>query len=37
VFWLLCVQVVIVCAWRLLTLVTRDRIVSAAAMASVDA
>jgi len=37
VFWVLCVQVVIVCTWRLLTLVTRDRIFSAAAMAWVDA
>jgi hypothetical protein len=37
VFLLLCVEVVIVCAWRLLTLVTRDRIFSPAAMAWVDA
>lgn len=37
VFWVLCVQVVIVCTWRLLTLVTRDRIFSAASMAWVDA
>jgi Protein of unknown function (DUF2975) len=36
VFWVLCVQVVIVCTWRLLTLVARDRIFSTAAMAWVD-
>ena len=36
VFWLLCVEVVIVCAWRLLTMVARDRIFSPAAMAWVD-
>ncbi|CAM4111786.1 DUF2975 domain-containing protein [Kibdelosporangium persicum] len=28
VFWVLCVQVVIVCTWRLLTLVQKDRIFS---------
>jgi Protein of unknown function (DUF2975) len=37
VFWLVCVQVVIVCCWRLLTLVTRDRIFSEASMAWLDA
>jgi Protein of unknown function (DUF2975) len=36
VFWVLCVQVVVVCTWRLLTLVARDRIFSDAAMAWVD-
>jgi hypothetical protein len=34
---LLCVQVVIVCTWQLLTLVEDDRIFSAASMAWVDA
>ncbi|MEU4289452.1 DUF2975 domain-containing protein [Kribbella sp. NPDC026596] len=34
---LMCVQVVIVCTWKLLTLVTADRIFSAAAFAWVDA
>jgi hypothetical protein len=34
---LLCVQVVIVCTWKLLTLVTADRIFSTAAFAWVDA
>jgi hypothetical protein len=37
VFWVLCVQVVIVCAWQLLTLVKDDRIFSEASMAWVDA
>lgn len=37
VFWVLCVQVVIVCTWKLLTLVKHDRIFSAASMAWVDA
>ncbi|WP_229054926.1 DUF2975 domain-containing protein [Aeromicrobium sp. Leaf350] len=35
-FWILCVQVVVVCTWRLLTLVTRDDIFSEAAFAWVD-
>ncbi|MEU4604669.1 DUF2975 domain-containing protein [Kribbella sp. NPDC023972] len=34
---LLCIQVVIVCTWKLLTLVTSDRIFSAEAFAWVDA
>jgi hypothetical protein len=37
VFWLLCVEAVIVCVWQLLTLVRRDRIFSAASMRWVDA
>ena len=37
VFWVLCVQVVVVCTWRLLTLVTDDRIFSPASLAWVDA
>ncbi|MER5701915.1 DUF2975 domain-containing protein [Micromonospora sp. NPDC002296] len=37
VFWVLCIQVVIVCTWKLLTLVKRDRIFSDAALAWVDA
>jgi hypothetical protein len=37
VFWVLCVQVVVVCTWRLLTLVTDDRIFSHASLAWVDA
>ncbi|GAA4285630.1 DUF2975 domain-containing protein [Brevibacterium daeguense] len=40
IFWeleALCVQVVIVCTWRLLTLVRRDRIFTAASMRWVDA
>ena len=36
VFWVLCTQVVIVCTWRLLTLVRRDRIFSADALGWVD-
>nr|AFY23030.1 hypothetical protein [uncultured bacterium] len=36
VFWLLCVEVVIVCTWRLLTLVKNDRIFSESAMRWVD-
>ena len=36
VFWVLCVQVVVVATWRLLTLVQRDRIFSPAAFAWVD-
>ena len=37
VFWVLCVQVVIVATWRLLTLVKDDRIFTEAALAWVDA
>ncbi|MCW2567681.1 MAG: hypothetical protein JWN54_1778 [Mycobacterium sp.] len=37
VFWVLCVQVVIVSTWKLLTLVKKDRIFSAASLAWVDA
>ncbi|GHJ08358.1 membrane protein [Micromonospora humidisoli] len=37
VFWVLCVQVVIVATWRLLTLVRNDRIFSEPALAWVDA
>ncbi|WBB70051.1 DUF2975 domain-containing protein [Micromonospora sp. WMMD812] len=37
VFWVLCIQVVIVCTWKLLTLVKKDRIFSEASMAWVDA
>ncbi|MEU4381385.1 DUF2975 domain-containing protein [Micromonospora echinofusca] len=37
VFWVLCVQVVVVCTWKLLTLVKHDRIFSDAALAWVDA
>jgi DUF2975 family protein len=37
VFWLLCVQVVIVATWKLLTLVNKDRIFSEAAMTWVNA
>jgi hypothetical protein len=37
VFWVLCVQVVIVATWRLLTLVKDDRIFSAASLVWVDA
>ncbi|MEH0974965.1 DUF2975 domain-containing protein [Micromonospora sp. CPCC 205546] len=37
VFWVLCVQVVIVSTWRLLTLVKNDRIFSHPALAWVDA
>ncbi|MEU1686651.1 DUF2975 domain-containing protein [Micromonospora sp. NPDC005707] len=37
VFWVLCVQVVIVCTWQLLTLVKKDRIFSEASLAWVDA
>ena len=36
VFWVLCVQVVIVCTWKLLTLVQRDRIFSEVSMKWVD-
>ncbi|GAA1346399.1 DUF2975 domain-containing protein [Catellatospora bangladeshensis] len=36
VFWVLCVQVVIVATWRLLTLVQNDRIFSEAALKWVD-
>jgi hypothetical protein len=37
VFWVLCVQVVIVCTWKLLTLVENDRIFSEASLGWVDA
>ncbi|GAA4658324.1 DUF2975 domain-containing protein [Amycolatopsis dongchuanensis] len=37
VFWVLCVQVVIVCTWRLLSLVKEDRIFSEGALKWVDA
>lgn len=37
VFWVLCIQVVIVSTWRLLTLVKNDRIFSEASLAWVDA
>jgi hypothetical protein len=37
VFWVLCVQVVIVCTWRLLTLVKEDRIFSERSLRWVDA
>ncbi|MGW5669390.1 DUF2975 domain-containing protein [Micromonospora sp. NPDC003776] len=37
VFWVLCVQAVIVCTWKLLTLVKRDRIFSPASLVWVDA
>src|SRR5215216_1962464 len=37
VFWVLCVQVVIVCTWKLLTLVRKDRIFSTASLVWVDA
>jgi acyl-coenzyme A synthetase/AMP-(fatty) acid ligase len=36
VFWVLCVQVVIVCTWQLLTLVDKDRIFSEAAFGWVN-
>src|ERR671912_2357532 len=37
IFWVLCAQVVIVCTWRLLSLVRRDDIFSAASLPWVDA
>lgn len=37
VFWVLCVQVVIVCTWKLLTLVRKDRIFSPVSLVWVDA
>ena len=37
VFWVLCIQVVIVCTWKLLTLVKNDRIFSDASLAWVNA
>ena len=37
VFWVLCVQAVLVCAWKLLTLVKKDRIFSETSLAWVDA
>lgn len=36
VFWVLCVQVVVVCTWQLLTLVLADRIFTDAALRWVD-
>ena len=36
-FWLVCVQVVIVCTWKLLTMVKHDRIFSEGSLAWVDA
>jgi hypothetical protein len=36
IFWLLCVQVVIVCTWQLLTLVKKDRIFTESALRWVD-
>ncbi|GAA1434507.1 DUF2975 domain-containing protein [Microlunatus lacustris] len=36
VFWVLCVQVVIICTWKLLTLVLADRIFTDAALRWVD-
>jgi hypothetical protein len=37
VFWVLCVQVVVVSTWRLLTMVKKDRIFSEASLTWVDA
>jgi hypothetical protein len=37
VFWVVCVQVVLVCTWQLLTLVARDRIFTPSALRWVDA
>lgn len=37
VFWVLCAQVVIVCTWKLLSMVRRGRIFTAAALGWVDA
>ena len=37
VFWVLCIQVVIVCTWQLLTLVKNDRIFSEASVGWVNA
>jgi hypothetical protein len=37
VFWVLCVQVVVVCVWKLLSLVRDDRIFSPASLRWVDA
>ncbi|MCW2601987.1 MAG: cytochrome c-type biosis protein DsbD protein-disulfide reductase [Pseudonocardiales bacterium] len=36
VFWVLCIQVVIVCVWRLLSLVAKNRIFTAASLGWVD-
>jgi hypothetical protein len=36
VFWVLCIEVVIICTWKLLGLVTSDRIFSQASLAWVD-
>src|SRR5215207_1323078 len=37
IFWVLCAQVVIVCTWRLLSLVHRDQIFSSRSLRWVDA
>jgi hypothetical protein len=37
VFWVLCIQVVIVCTWKLLTLVKNDRIFTEASLVWVNA
>jgi hypothetical protein len=37
IFWVVCVQVVVVCTWKLLTLVRDDRIFSDVSLAWVDA
>ena len=37
VFWVACIQVVVVCTWKLLSLVTNDRIFSDASLVWVDA
>lgn len=37
VFWVLCAQVVVVCTWKLLTLVSRDRIFTPSSLKWVDA
>ena len=37
VFWVLCIQVVVVCTWRLLTMVKSDRIFTQPSLAWVDA
>jgi hypothetical protein len=36
VFWVVCVQVILVCTWQLLTLVARDRIFTTSALRWVD-
>lgn len=37
VFWVVCAQVVVVCTWKLLTLVSRDRIFTPSSLKWVDA